>query len=195
MADWHGTKRMWVIHSWPWYWLVWPWWGGRMYRILTGVTSDVGVPSTYVVWYCWWSPLVNRAQSRFPHEEADGGPIFRGSVPYLIKHLIRNSRNRYMVTSSNGKVFRVTGLSGGEFACHRWIPIAKASDTELSFFSLICAPTKGWINNRGAGDLRRHWAHYDVTNDIFMFDIWQRAGQQCWLTTSLKYQNDWTSLL
>ena len=45
----HGTKRMWVIHSWPWYWLVWPWWGGQMYRIVTGVTSDVGVPSTYLV--------------------------------------------------------------------------------------------------------------------------------------------------
>ena len=42
-------KRMWVIHSWPWYWLVWPWWGGRMYRIVTGVISDVGVPSTYLV--------------------------------------------------------------------------------------------------------------------------------------------------
>ena len=40
---------MWVIHSWPWYWHVWPWWGGRMYRIVTGVTSDVGVPSTYLV--------------------------------------------------------------------------------------------------------------------------------------------------
>ena len=38
-----------LIHSWPWYWLVWPWWGGRMYRIVTGVTSDVGVPSTYLV--------------------------------------------------------------------------------------------------------------------------------------------------
>ena len=25
-------------------------WGGRMYRIVTGVTSDVGVPSTYLVW-------------------------------------------------------------------------------------------------------------------------------------------------
>ena len=49
MADWHGTKKMWLIHSWPWYWLVWPWWGGRMYRIVTGVTSDVGVPSTYLV--------------------------------------------------------------------------------------------------------------------------------------------------
>ena len=49
-ANWHETKRMWVIHSWPWYWLVWPWWGGQMYRIVTGVTSDVGVPSTYLVY-------------------------------------------------------------------------------------------------------------------------------------------------
>ena len=48
-ANSHGMKRMWVIHSWPWYWLVWPWWGGQMSRIVTGVTSDVGVPSTYLV--------------------------------------------------------------------------------------------------------------------------------------------------
>ena len=51
-AYWQWIKRMRVIHSWPWYWLVWPWWGGRMYRIMTGVTSDVGVPSTYLV-RCW----------------------------------------------------------------------------------------------------------------------------------------------
>ena len=30
-------------------------------------------------------------------------------------------------------------------------------------FSLICARTNGWINNREAGDLIRHRAHYDVT--------------------------------
>ena len=30
-------------------------------------------------------------------------------------------------------------------------------------FSLICAKTYGWINNRDAGDLRRHRAHHDVT--------------------------------
>ena len=30
-------------------------------------------------------------------------------------------------------------------------------------FSLICAWTNGWVNNRYAGDLRRHRAHYDVT--------------------------------
>ena len=29
--------------------------------------------------------------------------------------------------------------------------------------SLICAWTNGWVNNREAGDLRRHGAHYDVT--------------------------------
>ena len=51
--EWGGqltiNEKMWVIHSWLWYWLVWPWWGGRMYQIVTGVTSDVGVPSTYLV--------------------------------------------------------------------------------------------------------------------------------------------------
>ena len=30
-------------------------------------------------------------------------------------------------------------------------------------FSLICARTNRWINNREAGDLRRHQAHYDVS--------------------------------
>ena len=30
-------------------------------------------------------------------------------------------------------------------------------------FSLICAWINDWVNNRGAGDLRRHRTHYDVT--------------------------------
>ena len=30
-------------------------------------------------------------------------------------------------------------------------------------FSLICGWTNDWVNNRDAGDLRRHRAHYDVT--------------------------------
>ena len=36
-------------------WLLWPWWGGQRYRIVTGVTSDVGVPSTYLVLYVLFS--------------------------------------------------------------------------------------------------------------------------------------------
>ena len=33
-------------------WLVWPWWGGQMYRVVNGVTSDVSVPSTNLVPNC-----------------------------------------------------------------------------------------------------------------------------------------------
>ena len=36
-------------------------------------------------------------------------------------------------------------------------------------FSLICAWINGWVNNREAGDLRRHRAHYDV---IVMTNPW-----------------------
>ena len=75
-----------------------------------------------------------------------------------------------IMTSSNGNIFRVTGPLCGEFTGHRRIPLTKASDAELwCLFSLICA----WVNNREAGDLRRHCAHYDVTimniwNDIYI---------------------------
>ena len=33
---------------------------------------------------------------------------------------------------------------------------------EALMFSLICAWINGWVNNREAGDFRRHRAHYDV---------------------------------
>ena len=59
--------------------------------------------------------------------------------------------------------------------------------------SLICAWMNGWVNNREAGDLRRHRAHYDVT---VMFckisshreEIWQ-ASQQYRQSIS-NFQND-----
>ena len=37
-------------------------------------------------------------------------------------------------------------------------------------FSLICVWINGWVNNREAGDLRRHRAHYDVTVMIHIRD-------------------------
>ena len=37
-------------------------------------------------------------------------------------------------------------------------------------FSLICAWIKAWVNNREAGDLRRHRIHYGVI--ITIFQIW-----------------------
>ena len=48
------------------YWLVWPWWRGRMYWIVTGVTSDVGVPSTYLV-YQYLYHVTERTNMPWPH--------------------------------------------------------------------------------------------------------------------------------
>ena len=73
-----------------------------------------------------------------------------------------NPHYNIMMTSSNGKIFHVTG----PFTGHRWIPLTKASDPEF-LFSLICVWTNGWVNNRVTGDFRRDRAHYDVTVMIF----------------------------
>ena len=42
-------------------------------------------------------------------------------------------------------------------------------------FSLTCAWINGWVNNREAGDWRRHYAHYDVT--IMVWDLWWLSNQ------------------
>ena len=58
------------------------------------------------------------------------------------------------MTSSNGNIFRVTGNLCRKFTGPRRIHRTKASDAELWYAR--------WVNNRKAGDLRRHRAHYDV---------------------------------
>ena len=67
-----------------------------------------------------------------------------------------------MTTSSNGDIFRVTGLLYGEFTCSRWIPLTKASDEDCWCFLLSVIETNSWENNRDTSDLRRHRTHYDV---------------------------------
>ena len=44
-------------------------------------------------------------------------------------------------------------------------------------FSLICAWIRGWVNNRGAGDLRCHHAHYDIT----VMRLWPHKRQYIFL--------------
>ena len=53
--------------------------------------------------------------------------------PYWI---LKKDLYMYMVKSSNGNIFSVTGLLCGEFTGHRWIPLTEASDAELSYFLL-----------------------------------------------------------
>ena len=78
-----------------------------------------------------------------------------------------------MMTSSNGNICRVMAICAGnslvtgEFPIHR--PVTRSFDV-----SLICAWINGWVNNREAGDLRRHRAHYDVIVMEILFFILQR---------------------
>ena len=57
-----------------------------------------------------------------------------GHIPWTPEWYAPLSENSYMITSSNGNIFRVTGLLCGEFTGHRWIPRTKASDEELWCF-------------------------------------------------------------
>ena len=77
--------------------------------------------------------------------------------------------------SSNGNVFHITGPLWGEFTGDRWIPLTKASDTELWWVFFICAWTNGWANNRDAGDLRCHNVYYNV------FPIESSSGPRGWV--------------
>ena len=65
------------------------------------------------------------------------------------------------MTSSNGNIFRVTGLLCGEFSGHRRILRTKTSDAVLWYFFDLRLYQQ--LNKNGdVGDLRRHRAHYDV---------------------------------
>ena len=49
-------------------------------------------------------------------------------------HIIKMTCSGFMMTSSNGNIFRLTGHLCGEFTGPRWIPRTKASDAELWCF-------------------------------------------------------------
>ena len=82
----------------------------------------------------------------------------RGKVSIWWRH---NDVN--MMASSNGNIFRVTGL----FV--RGIHRSPVNSPHIGqwrgalMFSLIWAWINAWVNNREDGDLRRHRVHYDVT--------------------------------
>ena len=99
-------------------------------------------------------------------------PLFNLDRDMRTRVLTNPSNNtRFMMTSSNGNIFRVTGHLCGEFTGPR-SPVNsphKSQRRGALMFSLICAPINGWVNNGEGVDLRRHQhdqAHCDV---IVMF--------------------------
>ena len=83
----------------------------------------------------------------------------------------------FIMTSSNGNIFRVTGPLWGEFSSHRWVPLINTSDAELWCLFLVCAWTNGWVNNRDPGEFRCHRPHYEVT---IMFSVLANCSFRCY---------------
>ena len=114
----------------------------------------------YVSHSTWWFHVGNDTlQLPEAHCEA--------CKPWHRNHLIpvRDTFKLSMMTSSNGNIFRVTGpLCGGIHRSPVNSPHKGQWRGALIFsFSLICVSINGWVNNRKAGDLRRHRARCDVT--------------------------------
>ena len=57
-----------------------------------------------------------------------------GTIPKQSREVRDEKSHAFMMTSSNGNIFRVTGHLYGEFTGPRWIPRTKASDAELWYF-------------------------------------------------------------
>ena len=53
-------------------------------------------------------------------------------------------------------------------------------------FSLICVWINGWVNNREAGDLRRHCGHYDV--NVMICCVNEKIQYHFWLYKSVIYR-------
>ena len=95
--------------------------------------------------------------------------------------------SRIMMTSSNGNISALLAIFVGNS------PVTVNSPHKGQWrgalkFSLICAWINGWLNNREAGDLRRHRAHYDVNNNEWLClsrhycstQLCLDPGLQCW---------------
>ena len=80
----------------------------------------------------------------------------------LLIHAPISNKILNLMTSSKWKHFPrywpfVWGIHRSPVNSYPQRPVTRSFD-----IFLICAPTNGWANNRDAGDLRRHRAHYEI---------------------------------
>ena len=97
----------------------------------------------------------------FPTDMSDRKPLWTAVKQNMTLYTAR--LEWFMMRSSYGNIFRVTGPLCREFTGHRWIPPTKVSDAELWCFLSIGTWINGWVNNHEAGDFRHQCTHYDIT--------------------------------
>ena len=121
-----------------------------------GVDMESEKPSFSPEWHHIVTSALCEGIYRWPVHSPQQGPVLRKTFPCRDVIMFHDDVIKL-------KPFRVTGPLWGESTGHRWIPLHKDQWRGAWIFSVICAWTNGWANNRDAGDLRRHRAHYDVT--------------------------------
>ena len=109
--------------------------------------QHIGVRIVFNVLVGLWKTILNATHSR-PHP----GACTEGAD---------SSGKWHHLTSSNENSFRVTGPLWGEFTDPGEFPEQRPVTRSFDVFFGLCL-NNGWVNNREAGDLRRHGAHYDV---------------------------------
>ena len=80
---------------------------------------------------------------------------------------IRHTLHTYCVHIHHcGNLFEYSSLSWWRHKMETFsalLALCVGNSSVTVVFSLICAWTNGWVNNRDAGDFKHHRAHYDVT--------------------------------
>ena len=114
----------------------WGWWFETLTRPLWRHCNEVyNCPNATEATMTNMDAFIARVHSKPKHNYNKAKHKQHVHGTYCIKSMSSN----YMMTSSNGNIFRVTGHLCGEFTGLRWIPRTKASDAELWCF-LWCAP-------------------------------------------------------
>ena len=109
-----------------------------------------------------WNPL---SITKDLHCESQSFAAVAHLYPLMSRPRTYTETWSFMMTSSNGNIFRVTGPLWGESTGDRWIPLTKASDAEFWWFlwSASEQTVEQTIQTPAICIMIRHRAHYAVT--------------------------------
>ena len=111
--------------------------------------------------------------------------MYNGLMRVIAKEVDMLSKHNYMMTSSNGNIFRVTGPFVRGINRSLVASPHKGQLHGALMFSLICVWTNVWANNRDDNDFRRHRVHCDVT--VMNYNKTVRSRRSC--TDSITHCN------
>ena len=134
-------------------------------RLIFWTSLKINLTPNYSLWLIyvfydsvlWMKPLHVSLRIWSSLQFKNGHPQMMFSATAVSQHStvffnVLSSREKIMMTSSKGNIFRVTGHLCGEFTGPRWIPPTNGKWRGALMFSLTCEWINVWVNNRGAGD-------------------------------------------